>query len=571
MPREYAVMDAQRRILFQTPGFDPARVGETVPLSGGHVLCIGDGDGPADEMASLRRQLQEANAANAAKEAFLSNMSHDIRTPMNAIVGMTALAKRHIDEKPRVADALNKIETASAHLLSLINDVLDMSRINSGRMTLAAERFSLSDLLHDVVTLIRPLMEKKGHTWQLEAENIEAESFYGDALRLRQVFVNIISNAVKYTPDGGRVLIGVTEEVTDGRCLLTFTCRDSGIGMTPEFLQRIFEPFERVNSSTISRIEGTGLGMSIVKKIVEAMEGTIVLDSAPGQGTLVTIRVPLLYEQEQTQAAALQQQRLLIMEADEKLRGLYTRYLDEFSVRYTLVSSAAEGVAALAKADFCADPYRAAVIGRRQENSGGVLDIAAYLHKSHPGLSLILVSDCSWEDIEYQAGRSGIGNFIPLPFFRKSLINGLNRALGADGGDGERASGTPDLTGKRLLLVEDNLINREIALEILRVTNAEIDTAEDGRQAVDCFLASPEGGYSLILMDVQMPVMDGYAATREIRQSGRPDAVRVPIYAMTANTFAEDIAKARDAGMNGHIAKPIDINTLMQVLRQAQQ
>jgi len=567
MDREYAVIDGRETVLYQTAGFDPAAVTETRPLSGGARLCVCGEDELLRENRRLRLQLEEANAANVAKETFLSNMSHDIRTPMNAIVGMTTLAKKHIDEKARVADALNKIEVSSGHLLSLINDVLDMSRINSGRMSLTVEPFSLSDLLHDIMTIIRPQMEQKRHTYQLEVDNIEVESLCGDALRLRQVFVNIINNAVKYTDEGGQILLNVSETLEGDLCRLLFRCRDNGIGMSAEFLGRIFEPFERVNNSTISKIEGTGLGMSIVKKLVDAMDGTIAIESAPGAGTTVTIEVPMRYERIQVNTAALAEKRLLILEASERLRSIYTRYLGEYDIRHTLVSSAPEALAALTDAGFHGEEYDAVILGEEREDSGSIYDIAAYLHKSYPSLAVVLVSGDNWEEIEYRATHSGIRHFIPLPFFRKSLLNGLNLALQGDEPGGSMAA-YPDLTGRRLLLVEDNLINREIAREILSVTNAEIETAEDGREALDRFLASEEGHFDLILMDIQMPVMDGYAATRAIRESPRADAGTVPIYAMTANTFAEDIAKAREAGMNGHIAKPIDIKLVLKELRK---
>ena len=512
------------------------------------------------ENAQLRKRLEEAEAENAAKESFLSS------TPMNAIVGMTALAKKHIDEKPRVSDALNKIETASGHLLSLINDVLDMSRINSGRMKLVQELFSLSDLLHDTMTIVRPQIAQKGHSYELLTENIVAEGLYGDALRLRQIFVNIINNAVKYTPDGGHLVIRIAQLWEGERCRMLFQCRDNGIGMTPEFLERIFEPFERVNTAAVARIEGTGLGMSIVKKLVEAMDGQIDLESEPGKGTCVNIRIPFAVETLSVRTDALKGQRLLVLEADAALQALYAQYLGEANIEHTVVPSVQAAFAALADADVHASPYGAVIIGKQQQSSDSVFDIAAYLNKSYPAMPLVLVSDEDWEKIEYRARRSGVREFIPLPFFRKSLLNALNEALSSsvqeDGGL------TPNLEGMRILLVEDNFINREIAKEILSATNAKIDTAEDGKQAVEQFLASEPGWYHLILMDVQMPVMDGYAATGVIRASGRPDAESTPIYAMTANTFAEDIARARAAGMNGHIAKPVDINTLMQTLRQ---
>ena len=520
------------------------------------------------ENEALRRQLVEAQNANMAKEAFLSNMSHDIRTPMNAIVGMTALAKKHIDEKGRVCDALDKIEIASSHLLSLINDVLDISRINSGRMSITEELFSLGDLLHETLTLVRPQAEQRRHSFHFDAENIFAESLYGDALRLRQIYVNIISNALKYTPDGGKIDVSVSQEEADDRCVLLFRCRDNGIGMSEDFLNRIFDPFERVTTSTLSGVEGTGLGMSIVKKLIDSMGGTITIESAPGEGTCVTVRLPLRYEAEKIDAAPLAGKRLLIVEADEGMQQLYRSYLGEFGLSFTIVSSSSEAVAAITEADFRGEDFSCAVLGRSVGQGGDVFELASYLHKAEGALTLVLISDLNWTEVEYHANRSGISAFIPIPFFRKSLINGLSRSLeSAD--EGERVSAIPDLSGRRILLAEDNDINREIACEILAATNAAVDTAANGAEALERFLSSDLGTYDLILMDIQMPVMDGYTAVRQIRAADRADARSIPIYAMTANAFAEDIARARACGMNGHIAKPIDVTLLMQTLRQA--
>ena len=519
------------------------------------------------ENRELRLQLQQAMEANAAKETFLSNMSHDIRTPMNAIVGMTALARRYIDEKSRVIDALDKIETASAHLLNLINDVLDMSRINSGRLKLTSEVFSLSDLIHDILIIIRPQMQSKNHDFRLHLEHIEAESFLGDPLRIRQILVNILSNAAKYTNNGGRVDFTVSEEADQEKCRLTFVCRDNGIGMSPAFLERIFEPFERVNSSTISQIEGTGLGMSIVRSLVEAMNGEIRVDSAPNEGTEVRVTLPLTIEKIHAETDALRGKRLLVVEQEEKQRETYAGYFKEFSLDYTMVSAMPEALSALTEAEFRQQPYDLVLIGGMKEGSARMLDLAAYLHESWPAVTLVLISEDDWPRIEYRANRAGIRQFIPLPVFRKTLMNGLNAALQGEA-DESVSAGSPNLEGKRILLVEDNAINREIAVEVLKMTHAAVDTAENGREGADRFLSSPEGTYDLILMDIQMPVLDGYGAVRMIRSSARADAAGVPIYAMTANTFAEDVAKAREAGMNGHIAKPLDIGALMKVLQK---
>ena len=326
MSREYALLK-DHVILFRTEGFDPEAVTETVPLSGGAVLLI-EGEDPDREELFCR--LREAEESIRAKELFLSNMSHDMRTPMNAIMGMTVLAMKHIDEKPRVADALEKIETAGGHLLSLINNVLDMSRINSGRLSIDEAHFSLGDLLHELTILSRPLMEQKKHDFTMDTEDVVTEGYLGDSLRLRQIFVNIISNAAKYTPDGGRIRVNVWDEPCDPpdpeRRVLVFRCRDNGIGMSEEFLRHIYDPFERANNTTVSKIEGTGLGMSIVKRLVDVMGGDIAIDSAPGEGTDVRIRIPLRAEKQSGVPAGLAGKRFLILEASPRLAERYRRY-----------------------------------------------------------------------------------------------------------------------------------------------------------------------------------------------------------------------------------------------------
>lgn len=567
MSREYAVLSGQT-VLYRTEGYDAGTVTESVPLSDGKTLLIADTDPGRDE---LLEKLQEAEESIRAKDLFLSNMSHDMRTPMNAIMGMTSLAMTHIDEKTRVADALAKIETASDHLLSLINNVLDMSRINSGRMRIDEQLFSMGDLLHDLCIITKPLIEKKGHDFILDTEGIRTESYRGDALRLRQVYVNIISNAAKYTPDGGLIRVSVSDEdcdpPEDDRRMLIFRCSDNGIGMSEDFLRRIFDPFERVSSTTVSKIEGTGLGMSIVKRIVDIMGGQISIDSAPGQGTDVSIRLPLSAEKNRGTPETLVGKRFLILEAAAEQAERYIRCFSEDGIGFTVVSSASEAFSALADADISGKRYDGVIIGSALSEGGDRLDVAAYLSRAVKDLPLILIGEDNWTEIEYRAERCGIRAFVPVPFFRHTLEDVLAAAISEETGSGDGAQ-YPDLTGKRLLLAEDNLVNREIALELLGMTGAEVDAAENGEEAVRLFEASEPGAYSMILMDVQMPVMDGYEATGRIRNLSRADAGSVPIYAMTANTFAEDVAKAVESGMNGHIAKPIDINALMQVLRQ---
>lgn len=563
MARRFAIINQEGKTVFQTEAFESAKVTERLALPDGTMLMLCDNA----TMQSLREELAEAKNANEAKEEFLSNMSHDIRTPMNAIIGMTALAKKHIDEKTRVMDALNKIDIASSHLLGLINDILDMSRINSGKMKIAEEQFSLSDLLHDTLTIIRPQIVKKNHTFTFSVGDVPEEVLCGDPMRIKQIYVNIINNAIKYTNDGGKIEVTVTEEPEKDGCTLCLSCADNGIGMSPDFLDRIFNPFERVSSSTISRVEGTGLGMSIVKKLIDAMGGTIRIESELGAGTTVTVRIPLRIVNLPLQTEALAGKRVLIIEADEEQQDIFRRYLSGSGVDHLIIKSSSEAIQALTDADYRQKAFHAVILGKKDEGFGFVFDTASYLSQSFPHLALILIGDYDWEEIEYRANRCGIRHFLPLPVFRKTLLNELNATL-SSAKEEEQAFGSPDLSGRHILLVEDNIINREIALELLSMTNASVDTAENGQQAVEAYESAGEGYYDLILMDIQMPVMDGYAATHAIRSSKRSDSARIRIIAMTANTFAEDVARAKDAGMDGHLAKPIDIPLLMQMLRQ---
>ena len=392
MEKQYAVRDKDRNILFMSDQFEIDLVTDTMPLSDGADLLI-CGTAEDDEIGSLQEKLREANDANLAKESFLSNMSHDIRTPMNAIVGMTALAKKYIDEKKRVVDALNKIDVASSHLLRLINDVLDMSRINSGKMTVNVELFSLSDLLHDVLVIVRPQMADKKHSFDLKVGSIDAEYIYGDALRIRQVLVNIINNSVKYTEANGKLSLYVTEDVDPGnKVRLIFSCSDNGIGMSEEFLKKIFEPFERVNSTTISRIEGSGLGMSIVKKTVEAMGGEIGIESALGEGTTVTVSLPLTYEVHKLEAGSLKDKNILIIEKESAAADLFANYLNEAEAKCEIVASASDAVSAITEAEFNGKSYQAVIIGQQLAEGDSVFGIGSYLHRSYPELVIVLCS-----------------------------------------------------------------------------------------------------------------------------------------------------------------------------------
>ncbi len=520
--------------------------------------------------AELRAALHEAEEANQAKSRFLSSMSHDIRTPMNAIVGMTAIGLSHIDEKARVQDCLNKIQTASSHLMSLVNDVLDMSRIDSGRMTLSEEAFSLADLVHDVAVIIRPQAERKGQTLHIQIADILAEELMGDSLRLRQILVNIIGNAVKYTQERGEIQVRFSQRPgPEGHIWLDFSCRDNGMGMSREFLDKIFIPFERVRNAATQQIEGTGLGMSIVKRLVDSMEGSITVESQEGKGSCFTVSLPLPVSPQGDREPDLPAGRTVLV---AERRSGQVRQISDCLTRAGLtpicLSTGIQAVTRLTEAQFEDHMPCALLLGQELEDMSP-LDLASHARQlAGPGFPILLASEDDWAQIEYRATRAGVNAFVPCPLFPSRLLATLSSLTSRSAGDGQDSQGTDDdFSGSRVLLVEDNELNREIAMELLGMTGVQVEAAEDGAQAVSKFQNAPEGWFDLILMDIQMPVMDGYEAARRIRQLPRPDAQSVWIVAMTANAFVEDVRLARQAGMNEHISKPVDVDRLMEILR----
>ncbi len=520
--------------------------------------------------AELRAALHEAEEANQAKSRFLSNMSHDIRTPMNAIVGMTAIGLSHIDEKARVQDCLNKIQTASSHLMSLVNDVLDMSRIDSGRITLSEEELSLADLVHDVAVIVRPQAERKKQALHIQIADVTAEELVGDSLRLRQILVNIIGNAVKYTQEGGEIQVRFSQRPgPEGRVWLDFSCQDNGMGMSQEFLGKIFLPFERVRSAATRQIEGTGLGMSIVKRLVDTMGGVIAVESQEGQGSRFTVGLPLPVSPLGNRKPNLPVGRTVLV---AERRGEQVRQISDCLTRAGLtpvsLSTGIGAVTRLTEAQFEDHMPCALLLGQELEDMSP-LDLAAHARQlAGPDFPILLATEDDWAQLEYRATRAGVNAFVPCPLFPSRLLAALSSLTSRSAGNGQDSQNSEeDFSGSRVLLVEDNELNQEIAMELLGMTGVQVEAAGDGAQAVAKFQNAPEGWFDLILMDIQMPVMDGYEAARRIRQLPRPDAQSVWIVAMTANAFVEDVRLARQAGMNEHISKPVDVDRLMEILR----
>lgn len=526
--------------------------------------------------AELSEALRACEEENRAKSSFLSNMSHDIRTPMNAIMGMTAIGLSHIDEKPRVLDCLQKIQTASSHLMSLVNDVLDMSRIASGRMTLSNEAFSLADMVHDITIIIRPQAAQKHQSFQIEIGKIYAENLIGDPLHLRQILVNIIGNAVKYTQEEGSVYVRFAQRMDSPqqekppKIWLDFLCEDNGIGMSPEFLNRIFVPFERVNNSAVNKIEGTGLGMSIVKNLLDRMGGEITVESTEGKGSRFCVSIPLTAAStNQDQPPLPKGQTVLVTESLAHQAQQIIDYLRNGEMNPVHLKSGMEAVTWLTEAQYENRMPCALLVGQKLTDMSA-LDMASHVRQlAGKEFPIIMVADVDWVQIEYRATRSGINAFVPCPLFQSRLFAVLSELTSKSKQDQKDSSAIDfDYSKYRLLLVEDNELNREIALELLSLTGVQVETAENGLCAVEAFKHSPEGYFDLIFMDIQMPIMNGYDAAKNIRQLPRQDAQTVWIVAMTANAFVEDIRLSQEAGMNEHCSKPVNADRLHEILRK---
>ena len=524
-----------------------------------------------EQNRKLEIALQHEGAANRAKREFLFNMSHDIRTPMNAIIGFTSLATTHIDNREQVLDYLKKISTSSQHLLSLINDVLDMSRIESGKVKIDEKAVHLPDLVHDVRSIIQPDVSAKRLSLFIDTIDVENEDIITDPLRLNQILLNILSNAIKFTPTGGTISIRIAQKngAPKGRGCYEFRIKDNGIGMSEEFQKHIFEAFSREESSTVSGIQGTGLGMSITKNIVDLMGGTIAIESEPGKGSefIVDLCFALSGRKvEQKQIPQLEGLRALVADDDTDTCLSVSTMLSKIGMRPEWTISGREAVIRTRYAMEQGDEFSVYIIDWLIPDMNGievVRQIRKVIGKSCP---IIILTAYDWADIEEEARAAGVTAFCEKPLFLSQLRRVLAEPFGAEPIHEPSQPNASGFKGKKLLLVEDNALNRELAQEILKEAGFAVDTAEDGEIAVRKMKQAAPWQYDLILMDIQMPKMDGYEATRQIR--ALPDAAKagIPIFAMTANAFEEDRQSALKAGMDGHIAKPLDIPHLLQVL-----
>ena len=525
--------------------------------------------------AKLQVAVEKAETANRAKSTFLSNMSHDIRTPMNAIIGFTTLALSNIDDTDRVKDYLGKTLASSNHLLSLINDVLDMSRIESGKIHLEEVEVNLSDVLHDLKTIVSGQIYAKQLELYMDAMDVTDEDVYCDKTRLNQILLNLLSNAIKFTPAGGTVSVRVRQLAGQVRGCgqYEFRIKDNGIGMSPEFAKKIFEPFERERTSTVSRIQGTGLGMAITKNIVDMMGGTIEVQTAQGKGSEFIIRVPLRVQAEHRpveKIAELEGLKALVVDDDFNTCDSVTKMLVKVGMRAEWTLSGKEAVLRARQSIEMSDVYHAYIIDWRLPDMNGI-EVTRQIRSLNDDTPIIILTAYDWSDIEVEAKAAGVTAFCSKPMFMSDLRETLMSALGQKPADAVQRllpEKNADFKGKHILLVEDNELNREIAQEILQEYGFLVDTAENGAVAVEKVSTAAPGSYDLVLMDVQMPIMDGYTATRKIRALDDPARAKLPILAMTANAFDEDRRNALESGMNGFLSKPIVIGDLVQELHK---
>ena len=524
------------------------------------------------QMQELEEARQDALHANQAKSEFLSNMSHDIRTPMNAIVGMTAIATAHIDDSEQVKNCLKKITLSGKHLLGLINDVLDMSKIESGKMTLTSEMISLREVIEGVVSIVQTQAKGKEQIFNIHISKILVEDVYCDSVRLNQVLLNLLSNSVKYTQEGGTIQLSLyQEEETSPKgsdyVRTHILVSDNGIGMTPEFLEHIFDSYSRADNKRVRKTEGAGLGMAITKYIVDAMEGDISVKSQPNRGTEFHLVLDLEKATTQEVDMVLPAWKMLVIDDDETLCRTVVDVLDSIGIQADWTMSGKKAIDMVTSHHQQGEDYQIILLDWKLADMDGIQVAKQIRRISDADMSVILISSYDWSEFEKEAREAGINGFIGKPLFKSTLFHGLRKHMG-DTGLPDNAETDFDFSGYRVLVAEDNEINWEILKELLSDLGMELEWAENGKICLEKFEESKPGDYDVIFMDVRMPIMNGYEATRAIRGLERPDAQEIPIIAMTADAFSEDIQHCLESGMNAHTAKPINLDELLALLKK---
>ena len=525
-------------------------------------------------MLVLNKRLQatarEAESANKAKTDFLSTMSHDIRTPMNAIIGLTTIAEKNLGDPQSTGESLRKINLASNHLLTLINDILDISKVESGKLKLSPLTFSIVETVENLVNISHPMIKEKNLEFSFHINRMEKEYLYTDQLRLNQIYINILSNAIKYTEPGGRVNVEMREESSEapGCVRLIYVVADTGIGMSPEYMETMYQPFSRQIDSRVNSIQGTGLGLAITKQMVDLMGGTIDCQSEQGKGTTFTVTLDIPVADRQREEMQLDPVDVLIVDDDEVMLQTAVDSLESLGATAEQARSGTEAIGMIEHRHLSGRDYGIIIIDWKMPETDGIETIRRIRSEMDKDTPILLVSAYDWSDIEDKAKEAGANGFVCKPLFRSTLYDKINDLIGKERRSAEPEDDYSDLQGMNILVAEDNDINWEIISAMLTMFGITADRAENGRICVERIQSADPGRYDLIFMDVQMPEMNGLDATRAIRSLEDPGAATIPIVAMTADAFSENIAECLNAGMNGHIAKPVDIKLVIKEIRR---
>lgn len=518
----------------------------------------------------LKASAREAESANKAKTIFLSTMSHDIRTPMNAIIGLTTISEKNLEDQKLVAENLRKINLASNHLLTLINDILDISKVESGKLNFCPQSFSIVETVENLMNLSQPMIKEKNIDFSFHISRFDKEYLYADQLRLNQIFINLLSNAIKYTEANGSVTVDMKEEESqkEGCVRLTFQVSDTGIGMSPEFLKNLYQPFSRQTDGRVNKIQGTGLGLAITKQMVDLMEGTIDCQSEQGVGTTFTVVLDIPIAEQQRAEMKLENLDVLIIDDDEILLETAVDTLNSLGLNTEQASSGLEGLGMIKHREQTGKNYDIVIIDLKMPDVDGIETIRRIRSEIKSNVPVLLISAYSWSDVEEEAKQAGVNGFLSKPLFRSTLYNKISDILGTEKESTEPEHDYSNLEGMNILVAEDNDINWEIISTLLSMYGITTERAENGRIAVEKVKQATKGSYSLIFMDIQMPEMNGLEATKAIRSLDDPWASSIPIVAMTADAFSENVTECLQAGMQGHIAKPIDIKLVIKVIEK---